>query len=125
MLKRYLIPISSVTIIICLGIALLSGAKDQTDENTITAQGFRLVDKDGKTRAALGFTTDGYPILAFLNSKGKPYSYFTGTKNGSSIRFFDHNGTCRLDLGADSRRIKSNQNDYWIQPRQKHFHPVA
>ena len=69
-------------------------------ENTITAQGFRLVDKNGKTRAALGFTTDGYPILAFLNSKGKPYSYFTGTKIGSSVRFFDHNSVCRLSLAV-------------------------
>ena len=68
----------------------------------ITARAFNLVDKDGKPRASLGFSEEGYPTILFTNTSGKVVAYFgVGAESKPMIGFKDKEGKTRLIMSLD------------------------
>ncbi len=61
----------------------------------VEAEGFRLVDKEGKTRAALGLGNDGYPSLRLYDAAGV----------GRAELHLGDNGTPSLTLLGDNWQI--------------------
>ena len=71
--------------------------------NAVNARAFNLVDKNGKPRASLGFSEEGYPTLLFSNTSGKVVAYFgVGAESKPMIGFDDKQGKTRLTMALDN-----------------------
>ncbi|MBF6571335.1 MAG: hypothetical protein IVW54_20950 [Candidatus Binataceae bacterium] len=69
----------------------------------VAAERFMLVDKDGKTRGALGVLADGSPFLGFYGAGGQPRVAVGVSGEGSSfIDLYDDAGRPRASLGVAS-----------------------
>jgi cytoskeletal protein RodZ len=65
----------------------------------VAAEQFVLVDKSGKTRAALEFKVDGSPALTLHDTHGRTRaSIFLGADGAPSIVFYDAAGKRRLEV---------------------------
>lgn len=69
----------------------------------LTAQEFRLVDKDGKTRAALAVKADGSPGLLLYDGDGKVRAALRVRSDGSAaLSLHDPDGSNRAALDTQS-----------------------
>lgn len=57
----------AMTMYVLAGAPVIAEEPAKSEAKAITAEEFRLVDKAGKTRAALTFSSDGEPYLALLD----------------------------------------------------------
>jgi len=75
-------------------------AKDNSPPpKEVRAKDFRLVDKDGRTRADLGLLADGSPALTFFDKDRKARVLLGVANDGSPILlFFDKDGKRRAGL---------------------------
>ncbi len=67
----------------------------------VSAQEFRLVDQQGKSRAVLGFSADGEPYLAMLHRDGTRIIWL-GLSEESGLAIRDVDGKTRLILSLDT-----------------------
>lgn len=90
-------------------VGLLTGsrveAKEQVDfmADSVTARIFRLVDKKGNLRGALGFEETGSPVLVFKDETGKNKFNITSSDSGSMIVFNDDKGRMRVGMNLDNK----------------------
>ena len=88
---------------------------------TISAQEFRLVDNNGKTRALLAFSADGQPFL-HLRDEFDTARVLLGIAADTGVKVHDVDGRTRLVLSVDEQ----GQPSLVVRNRQlltKSFHP--
>ena len=73
-----------------------NNASANVPKDQLLAHSFILVDNNGKMRAALGFSDDGYPVLLFKDTEGNNRGYFGLIKQGSMINLKDAGGHSRV-----------------------------
>ncbi len=64
----------------------------------MVAQEFRLIDAQGNPRAVLGMRADGGPGLAFLDKQGKSRAAIGLTEDQSSLALYDVDGHARVRI---------------------------
>ena len=78
-------------------------AQGRTESKVIEATEFRLVDRSGKLRAALGMA-NGEPGLVLYDKDGKARASLELGKNGEpALTLYDKDGKARADLHLDER----------------------
>ena len=88
---------------------------------TISAQECRLVDTNGKTRALLGFSADGQPILHLMD-ESESARVLLGIAADTGVKVHDVDGRTRLVLSVDEQGQPSlvMRNQQFLT---KSFHP--
>lgn len=78
-------------------------AQDAARESppVVSAQEFRLVDQEGKSRAVFAFSADGEPYLAMLHRDGNRIIWL-GVSDHSGLAVHDVGGKTRLYLSLDT-----------------------
>jgi hypothetical protein len=66
----------------------------------LSAEEFRLLDAQGRTRAVLGFTLKGQPMLQ-MRDENDTYIVWLGISDESGLAIRDRDGKTRLVLGLD------------------------
>ena len=73
---------------------------------SISAQEFRLIDRDGKTRAMLAFSNDRQPYLQ-LSDESDTYRVWMGISTETGLAVRDVDGKTRLVLSVDGQGVPS------------------
>ena len=74
-------------------------AKVSGDPKVISAQEFRLVDTEAKTRAKLCMLSGGSPGLVLLDEDGKPRATLDISSGNATLALYDKDGNIRILLG--------------------------
>ncbi len=88
-----------------LAVSLFTGRAEasQEKETVVKAQGFELVDKNGKKRASLTLDQDARPMMRFLDGDGNVRGVMRMDKDGNaSLNFYDKDDKWLLWLGENN-----------------------
>lgn len=87
--------------LICAVVAFVSGqaAPPTAESRQVSAQGFQLLDAEGKTRGEL-VMDEGAPLLRLLDAEGRPQAALRGGKPAALV-LYDTTGVARVTTAFD------------------------
>ncbi|MCK4306818.1 hypothetical protein KAW50_01170 [candidate division WOR-3 bacterium] len=96
--QNKLIKLTGIVVALGMAFVLLVGAKEKVPKE-IVAESFRVVDTQGRTRAALFVSQEG-PMLVLSDENGKGRAALGVSPEGSMLGFSDKNEKLRAVLGV-------------------------
>src|SRR5688572_18666100 len=100
--QNRILTCSLIALALAAALAAAAGMQEgesSTQPSGIDASEFRLLDKEGRTRAMLAMLDEG-PALVMLDAQGDTRARLVlDTNNGPALSMRDHNGCIRIMLG--------------------------
>ena len=120
---RQLRMLVGVALIAAAGVVLLGGWTPQQVQELVFARSFELVDRNGVTRAVLGFDVASEPRLSLYDEVGRLRSY-AGSEH---LVFYDEGGTERSAMGLEEISFHDERGTgrSQIGPRHVFFNDVT